>query len=912
MAVGVTSDIPGFYFSAPVYHDGRITGVAVGKALVSEASDNFSDEHVSKSMNVFLVTEDGVVIAGSNPAFMLKSLAPLSAKTSEKLQKSRQFSNRDIPSLNYRALWDHIGTGKHDESTTHTDTAASSERLAVFAPLSEQNWHVVVSEDAAVVQAYVNSQIKNLLFVGLGVWVLICVSSYGASRILARMIGNMSKTISMIGSGRHDLRLKPGGPRELKETCHEFNRMADKLAASHESLERQIAERTEQLRREKELSENIIETAKSLVVVLDRDAAVATFNRFAEELTGYSRKEALGKNWLEMFIPQHDRGRIRQVFQNCLDGDLPENVENPIICKSGEERTILWSNSVLRDERGNITGTLSLGSDVSERRRAEETAKKEAAKLAAMISGMDEGVVFADAENAIVEVNDYFCRFVGKERDAIVGKKIEELHTGKALEHILDQVARFRGNPDSEPYVLQRSLGGAEVILRVQPIYHENCYEGVLLNVINVTELIQARRQAEAASQELEKRVRELEESRTAVLNMMEDMEEANRVLKETQAQLIQQEKMSSIGTLAAGVAHEFNNILTGIMGFASLARADKSKVPRLAEIVLRETERAATITRSLLSFSKQKEQSLASAGPRSLVEEVLTLVWRDFEKAGITIETRYGETPPVLVEAGRIEQVLLNLFINALHAMKRGGKLTVAVARDGNEVTFRISDTGCGILEENLSKIFDPFFSTKGVWGKDKQAGTGLGLSVSRNIIEAHKGKIDVESKVGVGSTFTVRLPAAEETEGVNQVQLTRKFMHEAKDSYRVLVADDEEMLRNLLVEILDSLGHEAAVVSSGEAAIEELQKTQYDYLFLDIMMPGRYDGATVLEKIEEMGSDVKVFVCTGKVEDENLLGLLEKAHGYVRKPFTMNEIASSLGAKVEEEEAAAGKSDA
>ena len=238
---------------------------------------------------------------------------------------------------------------------------------------------------------------------------------------------------------------------------------------------------------------------------------------------------------------------------------------------------------------------------------------------------------------------------------------------------------------------------------------------------------------------------------------------------------------------------------------------------------------------------------------------------------------------------------------------MERGDKFTVAVTQDGNEVVIRISDTGCGISEENLPKIFDPFFSTKGVWGKDKQAGTGLGLSVSRNIIEAHKGKIDVKSKVGMGTTFTIRLPVAEGTDGVNQVQLTRKFVHKAKDSYRVLVADDEETLRNLLAEILASLGHEATVVSSGEAALDELRKTQYDYLFLDIMMPGRYDGAAVLEKIEEMGSGVKVFVCTGKAEDENLLGLLEKAHGYVRKPFTMNEIASLLGTGTEEEEAAA-----
>ncbi|RKY25855.1 MAG: hypothetical protein DRP79_05985, partial [Planctomycetota bacterium] len=158
-------------------------------------------------------------------------------------------------------------------------------------------------------------------------------------------------------------------------------------------------------------------------------------------------------------------------------------------------------------ELGHLANTINemslrIQNDIAERRRAEAIAKKEAAKLAAMISGMDEGVVFADAENAIVEVNDYFCRFVEKERNSIVGKKIEDLplHSGKALKRILDQIAQFRGNPDSKPLVLQRPLGEAEVILRMQPIYRDRRYEGVLLNVINVTELVQARREAEAAS----------------------------------------------------------------------------------------------------------------------------------------------------------------------------------------------------------------------------------------------------------------------------------------------------------------------------------------------------------------------------------------------------------------------------
>ena len=179
--------------------------------------------------------------------------------------------------------------------------------------------------------------------------------------------------------------------------------------------------------------------------------------------------------------------------------------------------------------------TAHLEREIAERKRAEQAVQREAAKLGAMIAGMEEGVVFADADNVVVEVNDYFCRFVGNGREAIVGQRIEELHTGDALAHILAQLQRFRDVPDSEPLTLQRRLGGAEVMLRVQPIYRDGRYDGVLLNVINVTELVEARRQAERANEELSRRADELEAARLASLNLADDLERERNVAERAQ-----------------------------------------------------------------------------------------------------------------------------------------------------------------------------------------------------------------------------------------------------------------------------------------------------------------------------------------------------------------------------------------
>jgi two-component system, NtrC family, sensor kinase len=235
---------------------------------------------------------------------------------------------------------------------------------------------------------------------------------------------------------------------------------------------------------------------------------------------------------------------------------------------------------------------------------------------------------------------------------------------------------------------------------------------------------------------------------------------ERTRELEQIQAQLVRSEKLASLGELVAGIAHEINNPLTGILVFSSLIKNDCRLDPALKkdlDTVIQETERCATIVKGLLDFARETVPQKTWASLNDILDASLALVRNQALFQNITIVREFSEEiPAILADPNQLEQVFINMFLNAGHAMTAGGTLRITTQRNNefNGVMAEIADTGCGIPEENLAKIFDPFFTTK------EASGTGLGLSVSYGIINSHGGKIEVESSVGIGTTFTIKLP--------------------------------------------------------------------------------------------------------------------------------------------------------
>jgi signal transduction histidine kinase len=245
--------------------------------------------------------------------------------------------------------------------------------------------------------------------------------------------------------------------------------------------------------------------------------------------------------------------------------------------------------------------------------------------------------------------------------------------------------------------------------------------------------------------------------------------------------QLLQAQKLSSVGALASSVAHEFNNILTTIINYARLAlrQQDETARTQALEKILKGSQRAATIINSMLGFARNTSTQREMTDLVALVEEVLVLTEKDFSKHRIQVEKRYHGRPQAEVVPAQIEQVLLNLLINARQAMPRGGQVRIEVRENPRTqmVELSVSDNGVGIPPDRLRLIFEPFYTTKEPDATGR-GGTGLGLSVCRQIIEQHQGRIRVESLVGKGSTFTIKLPLV-----AHEVPLPEKISHEPQE---------------------------------------------------------------------------------------------------------------------------------
>jgi len=259
---------------------------------------------------------------------------------------------------------------------------------------------------------------------------------------------------------------------------------------------------------------------------------------------------------------------------------------------------------------------------------------------------------------------------------------------------------------------------------------------------------------------EMTRSLRQAQEELAQWGNQLEvKVEERTHEIKEMQSRLIRSEKVASLGELVAGIAHELNNPLTGVLMFSSMISSDPRLDPALKpdfDTIIRETKRCAQIVKGLLDFARESVPKKVPTSINSIMEQTLALVEHHSSFHDIGIEKTYGEIPQIEADPNQIEQVFMNLLINASQAMENDGKLSIETGVDArsDQIVVRISDTGSGIPPENLDKIFDPFFTTKG------HKGTGLGLSVSYGIIENHGGDIEVQSSPGEGTTFTITLP--------------------------------------------------------------------------------------------------------------------------------------------------------
>lgn len=376
---------------------------------------------------------------------------------------------------------------------------------------------------------------------------------------------------------------------------------------------------------------------------------------------------------------------------------------------------------------------------------------------------------------------------------------------------------------------------------------------------------------------------------------------------KMMEEKIIQAQKIDSIGNLAGGVAHDFNNILNSILGPASMMKrklTPDDKYYKYITLIEDSARRGAAVTRQLLTFSRKSNVYFKVTNINKIVEDTVQLFERSVPKIIQVKKNLQKDILLVNVDEGQIEQALLNLFLNAQDAMPDGGVITVstrsvdlnealpAVYSDvppGKYVQIKIIDTGKGIPKEQITRIFDPFYTTK-----PQSKGTGLGLSVVYGVVKSHKGSIIVESELNIGTAFTIYLPR------VDKIKQTEEEPGETTivgGNEHILIVDDDTGANIVAGDILKELGYKVTISQDGYEAIENFQSTNYyDLVILDLNMPG-ISGKDVFKKMRQLNPSIKVLICSGYsdtiINDDEFL---KEIDGYLHKPYMYEDLAKSV----------------
>ncbi len=390
----------------------------------------------------------------------------------------------------------------------------------------------------------------------------------------------------------------------------------------------------------------------------------------------------------------------------------------------------------------------------------------------------------------------------------------------------------------------------------------------------------------------------------------------------EKEKQLMQAQKMEAIGTLAGGLAHDFNNALTGIFGASSIIEhrlkmglpIEKDKLMEHISTIRLSTKRAADMVKQLLTLSHKQDFSFCTVDLNMSLKHVVNIAKNTFDKSIEILPIYYKKPALTNADPTQIEQVLLNFLINASHAMTVmrpeeetwGGQLSLSIEKvqagkyfskqhpglhRGAYWLIRVEDTGVGINDQNLPRIFTPFFTTKG-----KDVGTGLGLSMAYSILKHHNGSVSVYSENGIGTTFNIYLPIAEEVTGKMDSQTDAQEFPGGEGL--ILVIDDEALLRNTARAILEECGYNIILAESGAQGIQIYKERCNDIkgVLLDIVMP-RMSGKETFIQLKEFDPNIKVLLASGFKQDERVRSILEMGgRGFVQKPYDLEKLCRAV----------------
>ncbi|OLC85580.1 MAG: hypothetical protein AUI86_11985 [Gemmatimonadetes bacterium 13_1_40CM_3_66_12] len=601
---------------------------------------------------------------------------------------------------------------------------------------------------------------------------------------------------------------------------------------------------------------DIVAALPDAVVITGADRRVLAANEAGAQLLGWQMDNVVGQ-LIADHLTAAERAHVAAREDKVLAGE-PQRYETRIVNhQTAEERDVSVSSGPFR-VNGELIGTVATLRDITDPKRAQDTLARSEARYRHLVESASDAIVTLDANGRFTTVNHAAENISGYKREELVGQwfapMLPDDDLPKALAHFQQALSGETGLFESQFY---RKDGEIRTISITYSTPQKD--EEVLCLIRDVTDQ------------------------------------------KMLQEQLIQSEKMSAIGQLVSGVAHELNNPLAGISAFAQLLLAEKRFPPdqrTAAETIYSEARRASRIVQNLLTFARQHKAEKVPTAINQVLDDTLELRGYELRVRGIDVRREYDESiPETMADAHQLQQVFLNLITNAEQAMEqRDGhhhRLTVRTRRNADAIRIEVEDTGDGIPANLIERIFNPFFTTK-----PTGSGTGLGLSISLGIVREHEGRIWAENPQ-TGARFVVELPittprSSGEQTAVPQVQSM------GSDRLRVLVVDDEASVRVSLQRYLAGKGHEVETTASGEDALVRLKASKYDAVIVDMRMPD-LSGEQLFERLRsnDPAHAERVIFTTGDLVNEQMRRFLDgTGRPCVPKPFEFASFDQALPA--------------
>ncbi len=605
----------------------------------------------------------------------------------------------------------------------------------------------------------------------------------------------------------------------------------------------------------------LFEYASDMVFTSDLDGRLSSLNRAGERLTGYAREEAHGLPLEQIVVPEH-RPRIRQGIERLLSGEGHVTSDFDVLAKGGPRVTLECNCTLIRQEEVPVL-VQCVARDVTERKRAEEGLRRSEQKFFTAFRAFPGAISITTlAEGRVLDVNDSFLRLSGYSREEVIGRTTVALGLWAV--------------PSARPEIIRELRQKARIHDREITIRTRHGSSRLILFSAELVEL----------------------EGETCILGSARDITE-QRLLEE---QFRQAQKMEAVGRLAGGVAHDFNNLLGVILGYAEMLIEElgpQSPLVKKAQGIVRAGERAAALTRQLLAFSRQQMLQQTVLDLNHVVGEISKLVERligEDIRLVLELDPQLGR---VKADGGQLEQVIMNLAVNARDAMPNGGRLTLrtrTVELDeapqrqhrvvcGRYVQLEVVDTGIGMDDATQARIFEPFFTTK-----ERGKGTGLGLATAYGIVKQSGGYIWVQSRPGLGSTFRVLLPVVEEP-------LDRPeplpIAETPKGSETILLVEDEEALLEMTREFLLARGYRVLEARDGAQAYEIALEYDgaIDLLVTDVVMP-RMSGRALADQLKYLRPSTRVLYVSGYPAEPFDARSFSAGAFFLRKPFRRDDL--------------------